>query len=1308
ERVAERARALLGRELTADELAAERTTYRYNTLGKLASRTEAQTGITLVNGFADRDRALTLYGYDLLGRLTRQYDANGNQTLRQLLAGSADAVVRQWAADGTLRSNGYNAFGEATQVIDEAGNATTQDYDRLGRLVRIYRTVDRLVDVDTADGRAQIKKVEAEDIYSYDAFGHQLTHGRLLNRIQTPNGTQGAYLTTRTDYDELGRVYATTTAAGAQTFYKYQSKMVTGLNGVQQMGTITTTTLWSIGHHMVDEVDYFGHRTFHEDQGGHKFTYTYDAAARLVRQTNDAAEFTQKQDLQFTYYANGALRSQADALEHTIADYTYDDGGNRIAEAYHQWANGQRVSTYRSNTLSYDELNRVVQVADANYYSVRYEYDAVGNRRFIEANYADGSTAPRRQQTYWYAYDAMNRMTVSKGQLSGLDGKPHERAGSSVIGSSIVITAGPEGTVLGYNALGQRAVAEYTAKDAARPEQPGRKVTERYTVSTDGYVLAATGRDGAGATYNLFRAVDAIGRTEIEVDTQNRMRTVTQYDNDNRLQQQTVEDSRGDKPVSTVTTFKYEGVGADHLTARGAGALGQTVTVTGNTSRTTSYFYSYWDDARQSRVDKNGSNGGGVDLTYNANGHLVSENDRVANLTTTFLNDANGLILQRDRQQNNVAVGSHLFFYADGKRVGDLRNDPGDNAHQSLAEELVEKGQTPPDNRQLSSSFKPVVVGEFDTNFEPVNDASAGGASTSYTVNAGDTLGGVAQQLWGDASLWYLIAEANGMSGMEALQAGQVLQVPTRVTNLHHTDQTVRPYNLSEAIGQVDPTVPRGGQNQHCGALAMVLIVAVSVAVTAFTAGAAAPLLAPLAATITTTGTAVLGAAIGAAAGSAASQGIAISLGMQDKFNWKAVGQAALGAAVTAGVGEALDKLELLRKTDGLRGALNSAGRAAIGTGTNLLIHGDWSWKQVMASAAGAGAKALVGDYLGGTSIGKSLGGLPTQLGAGFAGGVVGQWSGPGGKADYAGVFASTVGQIWGDVIGGPLAAVANEQVSRLMEPRPILSAYGQAFNDTFAAMVAGQAQLPAPSLAEARQTADNLATTTQVAPGTFKHVYPDGRVVVDESPYPSAPNTPDSQAERDGLQRRFDDERRAQNPAARAATLERSKSFAEDFADRKAARAESLSWLNQESPVLGPLNDAATDLAIEVGRNYPTVGGGLQLLREGFLGDGSNADLLLMAAGPLGRAEGKAALTAEERLAIRAEATEARAGAAKLGDAADSLVNHPNYVSSLPFSYKEAPFRRFVQRFGDEFSAAGYDDVQGFMQGSTASGFKH
>ncbi|HET7865776.1 MAG TPA: hypothetical protein VFL86_15340, partial [Burkholderiaceae bacterium] len=98
-----------------------------------------------------------------------------------------------------------------------------------------------------------------------------------------------------------------------------------------------------------------------------------------------------------------------------------------------------------------------------------------------------------------------------------------------------------------------------------------------------------------------------------------------------------------------------------------------------------------------------------------------------------------------------------------------------------------------------------------------------------------------AQQLWGDASLWYLIAEANGLSGMEQLSEGQLLLVPRQVTNLHNNSQVLRRYNPAEAIGTVDPTVPP--HSDRCGTLSQI-IGAVAAAVAYVYGGPAGPYIA--------------------------------------------------------------------------------------------------------------------------------------------------------------------------------------------------------------------------------------------------------------------------------------------------------------------------------------------------------------------------------------------------------------------------------------------------------------------------------
>lgn len=49
-------------------------------------------------------------------------------------------------------------------------------------------------------------------------------------------------------------------------------------------------------------------------------------------------------------------------------------------------------------------------------------------------------------------------------------------------------------------------------------------------------------------------------------------------------------------------------------------------------------------------------------------------------------------------------------------------------------------------------------------------------------MQAGDTLQSIAQNVYGDANLWYRIAAANGLSGSGALAAGTSLILPSGVT----------------------------------------------------------------------------------------------------------------------------------------------------------------------------------------------------------------------------------------------------------------------------------------------------------------------------------------------------------------------------------------------------------------------------------------------------------------------------------------------------------------------------------------------
>lgn len=67
-------------------------------------------------------------------------------------------------------------------------------------------------------------------------------------------------------------------------------------------------------------------------------------------------------------------------------------------------------------------------------------------------------------------------------------------------------------------------------------------------------------------------------------------------------------------------------------------------------------------------------------------------------------------------------------------------------------------GSTPTPCRYGASTATPYV--DSDLSFQAVNTFHQGSASGTYTVRGGETLTGIAQGVWGDANLWYKIAEA--------------------------------------------------------------------------------------------------------------------------------------------------------------------------------------------------------------------------------------------------------------------------------------------------------------------------------------------------------------------------------------------------------------------------------------------------------------------------------------------------------------------------------------------------------------------
>jgi YD repeat-containing protein len=983
----------------------------YNTLGSLVLREDPTTDITGEDGVTVRARPQTRFYYDRTGKAVGTRDANGYLTTQLWTEGVGDPQVAKvfYPDAGNVTLSSYDVFGNQRMTQDGEGRQTTYAYDLKNQLTRLDRP--------TRGTGQYLQGQGSYETYEYDSAGQRIATTSVLGR-------------TRTYYDIEGRVSKVTSIEGRSTTYAYAyDSTITGAGGVQVGGWKTVTTM-SGGMVARENKDVFNRMTWRQDYGAHLISYGYNFAGWLSTQTS-TLEGAPQQDLSYDYYANGYLKRQTDNVTQLQSDYAYDDNGNRVFEGSKVNTTGSTV--YSNSTVTYDELNRVKTVTDPKY-DISYKYDAVGNRRNVHSYYSDGLDGNKQTQDFWYLYDSLNRFTVTMGQLSGG-----------------VITRGATGKLISYDRANERMSAEYADADYAHNKKVYR---ERYAYTSDGYLqdmYLSTSTNGSAYVEQTqaasTRSTDLAGRVTnyVERNADNSMRTNVSrvFDADNR-QLSEVDAAQLYNGAAKTDTYGYN---AD-------GTLKQIVTTNVQTGSTRSFAYEWWDTARQTelKVKVNGVENwadGTSKLTYDVNGNLYRATDVAGKRTIQYVSDGDGQILYRQElvartdvssdwnaSTNEVVAGSverrRNYYYLNGQRIGDVNNDNGMPSLTDYAVALAQAKSVSNDER--NKKFTPTAYANFDENYQPINDAYPGTSPTTYTVGTGDTLSSIAARVWGDRAMWYLIADANGLSGVETLSAGMRLVIPNKVTNIHNNAGTLRVYDAGEAIGDVSPTLPPPPPPPHkdCGGLGTIVMIAIAVAVAFVVTGPAVGLLnasfsttagataaGASAAGATAAGTslaaAVGGAAVGGAAGSIASQGFAMAVGLQDEFSWKAVGQMALGSALTAGIGGLANQPGSVLSA--LKGPTTwaSAGRAALSSGVSQALAGDWNWRNVMASAVGAGVGARAGASLQGSAIGRTLGSEGSRIAGGMVGSITGVWAAQGDRAQYSAVLASSLGNALGE-----------------------------------------------------------------------------------------------------------------------------------------------------------------------------------------------------------------------------------------------------------------------------------------------------
>ncbi|KVT75692.1 hypothetical protein WT25_02040 [Burkholderia territorii] len=965
------------------EVSAERdgrgnwTSSFYNTMGYLTLKREPKVSVTLANGAQVEVEPETRFYYDLTGNLVGLKDANGNLTTQQWNYGSAKATVaRTWDALGFSKAMQYDVFGNLRTTIDELGRRTDYGYDKMNRLIEVDRPA-------LANGQRSI------DRYEYDALDRRIAHTDALGNRE------------RTFYDVDGRVVKTISAAGREVKYDYKWVTSIGSAGAATSGGWIRTTTNANGMTTVDENDQFGRLMKHTDLGGHVFQYAYNWAGLVTKQTG-----TSGQDVDYTYYSNGLVRSIVDNATKTQSLYEYDGDGNRTAEYFSNFGD---VYVFSQSQVKYDALNRVTAIED-DAYKVYYEYDAVGNRRRMLAKYTDMVGYHDREQEYWYEYDALNRFTVSMGSLSGARATDPNDTSVTIVKGAL----GGDGVQLAYNAAGERVLASY-AKD-------GR--TERYTYDANGYLTTQTIND----IVVQERKNDLLGRVTgfIERDAKTGQQVTgidRTWDADGMILQERDNLHR----ATSVYTRMADGT----LTK-----VDTTPDDASQTRTTSTYAYEWWDSAKQSRVTVQASNPNAPGwrpatsyFNYDANGNLKSTYDDGGNdpgkaRAFQYWTDLRGQVQRRD-ELTDVSVDAsgritgaagdrkHNYYYLNGNRVGNQGNDGIDQIDymQELAGKLG-KG-----NENQYRVFTPISAADFDENYMAINGTYPAASAGQWTVRAGDTLKSVASALWGDSSLWYILADANGLKSTDELRAGQLLTVPNKVTNVHNTATTFKPYDPGLAIGNTQPTLPAPPPPpgpSGCGGLVSIIAIVVAVVVTAVTLGTSTPVTGPMAvgaaggaaagggvaAGGVAAGTVAAGAAgassvgiassvgLGIAAGAASSlagQLVMIAGGEQHGLNWSSITLGAVAGGLTAGIGA-----ELGAPGNAWSAAAQSAARSVATQGLGVMtgLQDRFDWKSVAASAIASGVGYGVSEQVGKFAVGAGASDNAGRFASGVLGGL--------------------------------------------------------------------------------------------------------------------------------------------------------------------------------------------------------------------------------------------------------------------------------------------------------------------------------
>ena len=832
-----------------------RVNYRYNALNEVTQ--ESLLGVTswAANGVSSNAALTKSIFYDAWGRNIGSSDANGyTATASYLRTGELES---EYHADGGIVRHAYDNLGRETIRYSAAWNAGQDngriyyyDWDRAN-----HKTAERVYGRFLAHNDGASDQFSSFSYawstyslgsYTYDALGNRTSaksgdDAQLQNVTQTYTYDAASRLvksndsikTTQYEYDGAGHKTRETDALGQVNTWNYNAQ-----------GRLTSTL----------------------DMGGATTSFEYDQAGALTRQSNNRGQDLRTsyygdgrvntvRDLwsdslsTYDYDADGnktidrfvTNASTASPTSYRAVSMSYDVQGrlSSLTDANYQLS------------LQYD--------ANGNRYRVQGSYaddDVTPKRVGVDVESSDPDGLARRKVDLTYTYDAANHVTGTRVlDYTGTSSAPveayrweyftYDKDGSRLSDEKRFFNNGAAGTMTGslvdyrYDFAGRVSevfVTSKTANGTGNDNIAGTRRDHRKNVynSTSGFTQEWQWANGYAADSFAYadanpdrvltteRWFNASGSTTQVVSRQKLLSSSTWYLSSN---QTSAYDAAGNlksmhvdgyqalsNSLASSLDYKYTYLKMDSYLQRSAGVSG-----------------SQWNGSSMAAV-------GAVTTTqdYDVNGRLIGtyDTDTSNNYAEQFLvNDSAGHIVMKVRSRSSAPMAAHAY-------TGSY--DASTGAQGSTGATSVAARQATPSLQATTSSsvstqrlryandqaigatsenFSKVKIttrdfsGYFDrysvsNTFEDAFGAAqvqaSAGTGMQYTWGANDTMRAVAQTFYGDANLWYVIAEANGYSDESPPVAGTTVRIPS-VTRSSNTASTFKVYEPGKIIGNTNP-----------------------------------------------------------------------------------------------------------------------------------------------------------------------------------------------------------------------------------------------------------------------------------------------------------------------------------------------------------------------------------------------------------------------------------------------------------------------------------------------------------------------